>query len=553
MSHRNQPPSRRALPPSRRALPPSRRALPPSRRALLLSRRALPLSRRALPLCRRAHPLLTALLPLAALVATGCDDMLGGGPRLVVSGRVLLAADRTPVAGARLVASTNRTGEWQQHQRAVAYSGADGRYSLSLDCPRGAQLYVLVAYEAGRSVLGEPGRDDLVIHGAEHDGRPLDNGVFEERITCSETRWETVDFLLRTPVRGPAEVAGDHRFAQLSAGSYTICGVTPAGAAHCWGNGALGDGGYRPYGQPGSAPVAVSGGLVFATVAAGSDVACGITTAGTAYCWGGYHTAAAGDGAPAGTPRLVPQRVASDLQFRTIAAGDNHACAVAVSGSAYCWGGNTQGELGAGTTGPPAAQPRLVAGGLHFEAIVAGRNHSCALTAAGAAYCWGNGHVLGAQLTQPTAVPVPVAGGHTFTTLSAGAAHTCGLTPAGAAWCWGGNSAGQLGSGAAATLSPVPVRVAGDHVFSAISTGFEHSCATTADGRAYCWGNNDATQLGVAQPRQSSVPVAVATALRFTTVAAGHGGPTSGFTCALDVQGRAYCWGANTAVLGTGP
>jgi len=90
-----------------------------------------------------------------------------------------------------------------------------------------------------------------------------------------------------------------------------------------------------------------------------------------------------------------------------------------------------------------------VQGGLVFTALTAGRIHTCGVTSAGAAYCWGGNEsrALGDGTTTQRLTPVPVQGGLVFTALTAGNSHTCGVTSAGAAYCWGVNSNGQLGDG----------------------------------------------------------------------------------------------------------
>ena len=177
---------------------------------------------------------------------------------------------------------------------------------------------------------------------------------------------------------------------------------------------------------------------------------------------------------------------------------------------------------------------------LRFESVYAGALHSCGLTAEGAAYCWGLLSNDGTSRWTPTPVP----GGLTFIRLATGAwaLHTCGLTRAGAGYCWGDNRAGQFGNGNTAS-SRDPVLVSGGLVFQEIAAGFDHSCALTRDGAAYCWGSNDppgpaAGQLGDGTRTDRLVPTPVSGRLRFTTLAVG-----SYFSCGLDAEGAAHCWG----------
>jgi alpha-tubulin suppressor-like RCC1 family protein len=107
----------------------------------------------------------------------------------------------------------------------------------------------------------------------------------------------------------------------------------------------------------------------------------------------------------------------------------------------------------------------LVAGGLSFAAVSVGHQHTCGVTAAGAAYCWGSNDgvssgALGDGTTVDRWTPTLVTGGLSFVAVSAGVYHTCGVTAAGVIYCWGFNGFGQLGDGTF-TDSSVPVKVAG--------------------------------------------------------------------------------------------
>src|SRR2546427_648592 len=208
----------------------------------------------------------------------------------------------------------------------------------------------------------------------------------------------------------------------------------------------------------------------------------------------------AGTAAQGPTPRTAPAR----LGFAAVRAGFAHTCGLTAAGAAYCWGDNTSGQLGDGTT-TSQSSPVLVAApaGVSFAAVSGGVAHTCGVTAAGIAYCWGrnlegqlgDGTTTTNRLT-PVLVQAPAA--VSFAAVGAGDFHTCGVTATGAAYCWGANGSGQLGDGTNTTnrLAPVLVKAPAGVSFAAVTAGAVHTCGVTAAGTGYCWGRNAEGQLG---------------------------------------------------------
>jgi len=306
--------------------------------------------------------------------------------------------------------------------------------------------------------------------------------------------------------------------------------------------------------QPTQKPVPLAGGLTFTQMSVGVFHACGVLSTGAAYCWGDDDLGQLGDART--DLRLSPVTVVGARSFSTISAGRRSTCAIA-AGAAYCWGNNDWGQLGDGTR-IRRSRPTAVVAGLTFSAISSGAEHTCAITPAGVAYCWGanSSGQLGAGTTVSDSQPVAVAGNLTFGTISAGGLFSaggrggagvvygvsCGVTTRGAAYCWGNNSWGQLGDGTKVNRS-VPVKVAGDLTFVAISVGggaSNHVCGVTTAGAAYCWGLNGTAQLGDGTTTDRTNPAAVTGGLKFSTVSAGDQ-----HTCGVTPEGAIYCWGAN--------
>lgn len=304
----------------------------------------------------------------------------------------------------------------------------------------------------------------------------------------------------------PVPVGGPASFSSLAAGAAHTCGLTSDGTAWCWGRNAYGQLGNGTTTQP-AAPTAVATTVRFVLLDAGADHTCGLTSAGIAWCWGRNSMGELGDGTV--TDRLVPTPVSGSQTWKAIAAGGfspvngagiGHSCAIATDNTAWCWGANTFGQLGRGSTSQgPNPVPEQVRGTRTFAAITAGLDdHTCALTDQGEAWCWGSNELgaLGDGTRIDRDAPVAVTGGMLFNTLVAGGfmGHTCGLTVGGLAFCWGDNGGGQLGDGTLTSKS-TPSGVNG-YNFTSIDAGYRHTCGRATSGIIFCWGANGAGQVG---------------------------------------------------------
>lgn len=247
-------------------------------------------------------------------------------------------------------------------------------------------------------------------------------------------------------------------------------------------------------------------------VAAGGYHACALTQAGSVVCWGSNYEGELGDGTKKERHRPVVVK-GLGTGVTAIAAGDGHSCAVTKFGKVKCWGENQWGQLGDGTTTDRSTP--VVAQGLtgNISVVEAGNIDTCALTATHAARCWGNNK--NGQLGDGTrgnirVTPVAVRGLHQQVFAIAPAySHTCVVTVAGGAMCWGYGRSGSLGGGNwESSLSPVSVAGLASGV-SAISSGYGHTCALLTEGGARCWGYNLYGQLGDGTINNAAAPVDV--------------------------------------------
>lgn len=328
---------------------------------------------------------------------------------------------------------------------------------------------------------------------------------------------------------------------RLAVGSWNVCGIV-YGYTWCWGAGEFGSlgNGSVIHGTP--APQIVGSGMAFTSIAGGNTYACALKENGEAWCWGQGALGILGNGSDVN--KATPDRVLTDIRFRQISASglERLTCAIALDYSAWCWGSNAGGGLGANTAAAASYVPTAVSGGHSYMHVSVGANHACALTLEGAAWCWGSNTKgqLGTGNTESRNAPVKVTGDHRFTEIASGYTSTCAIDEEGAAWCWGSNNLGELGTGALAA-SNVPVPVAGGHRFRSITAGGGNGvCALGEDGAAWCWGSGTSGRNGNGSYANQLQPVAVMGGHTFEQLVSG---PYN--VCGL-VTEEIYCWGNNS-------
>jgi len=326
----------------------------------------------------------------------------------------------------------------------------------------------------------------------------------------------------------------------ISIGGSHSCALLTSGSLYCWGYnllGQLGDGTFINR----TSPVEVSG---FEDevigVSAGSTHTCALESTGNVKCWGGNSSGQLGDGTS--IKRSLPVSVLNIAdRVKEVTSGGLHTCIRTESQEIQCWGGNNYGQLGDGTTTDRSTPGPVI---VKVDKVSSGYGHSCALLSTNALKCWGwnSDGQLGDGTTQDHIAPALVVGfSEGLVDVSAGGFHTCALEETGVMKCWGENSSGQLGDGTLISRS-TPDEVFGlGGAVSMLSAGYAHSCAVDTSGALKCWGNNQYGQLGDGTIISKNIPIEV------IGLSSGVAGVSAGMnhTCAVLNNGGIKCWGSN--------
>lgn len=428
--------------------------------------------------------------------------------------------------------------------------------------------------------------------------------------------WGQVGNGTTSPVNSPTTIDSGTSYSDVSMTANTSCGITTSGALKCWGmnsNGQVGNGGnsnqLTPFkvssgnevisrmalgalgGAGGTTTLALNSsgylkawgsnlygqigigmnGSVFHAQDADSGVnyksislsngypayACGITTNDELKCWGANNYGQIGSGSNFPL-RSIPTNVDNDLSFKYVSTGNNHSCGITKNDYLKCWGSNTNGQIGDGTSGAgnDRFSPVLVDNGTKYLTVSAIASTTCGITLAGVLKCWGSdsqgllgdGAGVGSDVLSPQAIDVGV----TYQSLVMNSSNACAITTGQILKCWGYNIFGQLGDGTT-TIRTSPTQVAGGELYSKVGMDGNSTCALIAtganSGRIQCWGQGSSGQIGhAASPAYVANPTFISGGLYFTQLAFG-----SASICAITNTNQLYCWGDNnSAALGNG-
>jgi hypothetical protein len=342
----------------------------------------------------------------------------------------------------------------------------------------------------------------------------------------------------------PIKQAVSQYSGKITTNGGTSCGIKPDGSLWCWGSdsmGRLGNGSVITADQ--DVPSRVQDSAPYVKVVTSEAGFNGLRADGTLMYWGYSYDGVLGQGAGV-NPSDIPRKVATNVKFVDVDTVQRGACGISTAGDAYCWGTNNYGRLGNGTTGGVTATPTLVSGGKKWVNISVSYYASCGIDTNAQLWCWGAGNRLGngdtADKNVPTLVPDP--GPWRKVEMNNDAA--CALKQDGSRWCWGYNyRALGLGSSLDTVWQKLPARTTYEGPFVDLSNNGR--CAIKIDGTLWCVSELYGQAGFLGQLIGDPGPWAAMAENGAVTV-----------NCGIKTDGSFWCWGYDSAVgggLGNGP
>jgi alpha-tubulin suppressor-like RCC1 family protein len=322
-------------------------------------------------------------------------------------------------------------------------------------------------------------------------------------VTCWGTNW---DGELGHPARRvhpvPIMLPGIDDAATVVVGrSGQVCVIRRGGSLVCWGSdrdGMLGDG-------PGdssdaSQPVAVVGPTDAIQMSTAIGHSCAVTAVGELWCWGRNTRGELGIGSTESGPYEAPVRVTGLPTVAHVSTYPNGTCAVDVDGGLWCWGDNSEsGLLGDGTEVGQAISPVQVAGlsgiAMHRTAS-SDRRTVVALARDGRVFCWGQNYLFAQAcgLNSPARV-VLTPTESPFLSAVARVSSRCAVRSDGTLWCWSGNEDGEAANGTTESPLGVPVRAEVDGVREVGAFSY-FTCVLRGESEVRCAGRDQRGTLG---------------------------------------------------------
>ncbi len=337
----------------------------------------------------------------------------------------------------------------------------------------------------------------------------------------------------------------------ISTGGYSSFGIDNRNRLYAWGrnnNSQLANYarlGYNDY----DFPITVESDSPIVSVSGGYDHACAIDSDKHLWCVGGNGYGQLGDGSNESEKYPVMINNSSGTDWSKIAGGYYFTCGIDTAGNLWCWGRNSNGQLGTGETGTYNNYPLLVTNsdGTRWAYVDLGYFHTCGIDVQGNLWCWGENAYgklgTGDEVDHTYPVLITNSMGTKWSSVSLGIKQTCGVDVENNLWCWGDNSLGQLGTGDyTGSYYPVIVSNSAGTSWSSVSLDQFSTCGIDTESTLWCWGVNDSGQLGNGTTNSSNVPVVVTNSAGSLWSEVDVG---AAYACARDVNDNLWCWGEN--------
>ena len=373
--------------------------------------------------------------------------------------------------------------------------------------------------------------------------------AYMRTLRFSLTLLMTSSILAMLPFASSSVQADVFTYSQVSIGPRSACAVTSQGAGVCWGDNSER---YLVSDQPAGAlatpsPVVLPNNEKFASVSVGGlRGACALAVSGHAYCWGEHHI---GSYFTPTSRTPVQVEFPNDMRVVSVQSGYAVACATNLDGELWCWGdAQFIGDGGTESLRVPVLVPMP-----DFGKVVQydlGEPNICVVTDRDHLYCWGynsSGELALGHTSTPrnissyTPTEIVPPSGVIFASVSVGQGRVCAISQTGNGYCWGSNYDGSFGDGSYTSSSrPVAMSVPDNETLQQISTANYHTCVLTTTAKTWCFGTGGNGQLGTGTTlggKTYRTPL-VPSGTTFTSIGTGAG------TCALDTNGDVWCWGA---------
>ena len=361
---------------------------------------------------------------------------------------------------------------------------------------------------------------------------------------------------VNTNYTSPQVIHTGETFTQVILNDMRVCALNSLNAMKCAGQrgmGLMADGQISQY----HSLKAISGLDIFTSLSMnGQYGSAGIKSDSTLWTWGfgrtnsdGFGDASSQDLASSAIQVTAKNAAATVIStFLKVSKGYKHTCAIGTDQKLYCWGINTNGNIGDGTT-TTRLFPVAVDSATNYTQISAGTFFTCGITSTSVLKCWGlnTNNSVGDNSTTQRNSPTIINSGTTYKSLAVAAGNTmCAITTADVLKCWGYNNYGQVGIGGT-TNQATPSVVDSGVTYASVVASISHTCGLTlATNQIKCWGQNSSYQLGDATTTDRQIPVVFNSGTTYSDV--GLNG--SGLTCGITSAGSAlHCAGLRSAGL----